>query len=40
LFSCRIHKLTPGTKTPKQILLEVKNHKKTWFSFQETIYHL
>ena len=29
LFSCRIHKLTPGTRTPKQILLEVKNRKKS-----------
>ncbi len=29
LFNCRIHKLTPGTKTPKQILLEVKNRKKS-----------
>ena len=37
LFTCRIHKLTPGTKTPKQILLEVKNRKKTWFFFEETI---
>ena len=29
LFNCRIHKLTPGTKTPKQILLEVENRKKS-----------
>ena len=29
LFNCRIHKLTPGTRTPKQILLEVKNRKKS-----------
>ena len=29
LFNCRIHELTPGTKTPKQILLEVKNRKKS-----------
>jgi hypothetical protein len=27
LFSCRIVKLTPGSKTPKQILLE-RNRKK------------
>ena len=37
LFSCRIHKLTPGTRTPKQILLEVKNRKKSWFFIEEAI---
>jgi hypothetical protein len=27
LFSCRLVKLTPGAKTPKQILMEKKNKK-------------
>ena len=27
LFSCRIMKLEPGSKTPKQILMEKKNAK-------------
>jgi hypothetical protein len=29
LFTCRITKLSPGAKTPKQILLESKRKKKT-----------
>jgi hypothetical protein len=29
LFTCRITKLSPGAKTPKQILLEGKRKKKT-----------
>ena len=27
LFSCRLVKLTPGAKTPRQILVEKKNKK-------------
>jgi len=37
LFTCRITKLSPGAKTPKQILLEGKRKKKTWFFSEETI---